>query len=279
MSTSQLKAVIGIVILVSLILMSAPASASYIELPTTHKYAKSWRIMVGNEVQGVRRTMMESPKREVFRSTTRVLFTDVPETHENFDAIKYVTRYGMMHGFAGGEFRPDQVMTRGEFTHVVADAIFSEDFIEDCFENISYPYPPEYALLFADLPKEGEEAERICAALMAGVVHGYHDQTFKKDELINFAEASKIVTRTYDVSFLPYRGSGIEWFKKYAVALADQNGIPVSIEKFDSHVTRAQAAEMLYRADAGITNLPSKSYADLMVQILRGIVRGVLSLW
>ena len=279
MNTSQLKVAIGIIILVSLIFMSAPASASYVELPKTHKYAESWRIMVGNDIQGVRRTMFQAPRRDVFQPSIRTLFTDVAEDHENFDAIKYVTQHGMMYGFAGGEFRPDQVMTRGEFVHIAADAIFSQDFIEECFENISYPYPPEYALLFADLPKEGEDTKRVCAALMAGVVHGYPDQTFKKDDPINFAEASKIISRTYDVSFLPYRGSGIEWFKKYAMSLADQNGIPVSVEKFDSLVTRAQAAEMLYRADAGITNLPSKSYADLMVTILRGIVRGVLELW
>ena len=185
----------------------------------------------------------------------------------------------MMYGFSGGEFKPDQVMTRGEFVHIVADGIFSESFIEECFENISYPYPPEYALLFADLPKEGEDTKRVCAAQMAGVVHGYPDQTFKKDDPINFAEASKVITRTYDVSFLPYRGSGNEWFKKYALSLAEDNGIPVSIEKFDSEVTRAEAAELLYRADAGVTNLPSKSYADLMVRVLRGIVRGIMSLW
>lgn len=253
--------------------------AVYTRLPVEHRYAETWPIMVkGSELKGVDRSPFTtefdqnpvSQEREIrrmndlFRLSMPALFSDVPENHPNFEAIKYVASQGILNGVTAKEFKPEQLITRGEFTTAVTDRVFSEWYIEECFKNISFPYSPDYALLFKDMAKEGEDAKRICAALMAGVVHGYDDGMFRKDQPINFAEASKILTRTYDVSFLPFRGEGSEWFRLYAESLADQDAIPVSVAKFDSRITRGEAAEMIYRIDAGITDRPSKTYKQLM---------------
>jgi hypothetical protein len=192
-------------------------------------------------------------------------YSDVPSDHPSLEAIEYVSYYGLMQGQRGGTFDPSGSVTRGEFTTSVADRMFSYDFIEDCFANISFPYGTEYDLIFKDVPKEGEEARHICAALMSGVIHGYPDETFKKDQSIVFAEAAKILTRTYDVSFLPHRGYGNEWFQLYVSYLAERAGIPLSIGKFDQAITRAEAAELLFRMDADVTSKPSRSYRELAV--------------
>ncbi len=264
-------------LVLGLLLVPEMSFAVYTRLPVEHHYAETWPVMIkGSELKGVKRDLMNdgsnraTQEREIrrvqdfFEFPMPALFSDVPETHPNFEAIKYVASQGILGAVTGREFKPDQLMTRGELTRAVTDRVFSEWYIEECFKNISFPSSPDYALLFKDMAKEGEDAKRICAALMAGVVHGYDDGMFRKDQPINFAEASKILTRTYDVSFLPYRGEGVEWFKLYVMSLVENAGIPLSIRKFDSAVTRAEAAEMIYRIDAGITNRPSKTYKQLM---------------
>lgn len=266
-------------LVLGLLLAPEMSFAVYTRLPVEHRYAETWPIMVKvSELKGVDRSPFsmeinrspETQMREIrkmndlFRFSTPALFSDVPETHPNFEAIKYVASQGILNGVTATEFKPYQLITRGEFTAAVTDRVFSEWYIEECFKNISFPYSSDYALLFKDMAKEGEDAKRICAALMAGAVHGYDDGTFRKDIPINFAEASKILTRTYDVSFLPHRGEGVEWFKLYVTGLVENAGVPLSIRKFDSAVTRGEAAEMIYRIDAGITNLPSKTYKELM---------------
>lgn len=261
--------------LLSLVVFLLPQTgfAVYTRLPVEHHYADIWPVMIkGSELRGVSRTPLTREPvmrqiridRDLFRLSVPALFSDVPETHPNFEAIRYVASQGILSGITAKEFKPEQLITRGEFTAAVTNRVFSEWYIGECFANISFPYTPDYSLLFKDMAKEGEDAKRICAALMAGVVHGYDDGMFRKDQPINFAEASKILTRTYDVSFLPFRGEGNEWFRLYAESLADQDAIPLSVAKFDSRITRGEAAEMIYRIDAGITDRPSKTYKQLM---------------
>ncbi len=249
----------------SVSLFISQAEATFVRMePGTGKggiYVRGSRILSPeNPIRYVRPERPSMPMQ-----TDERLFTDVSEQHPNFDAIAYVAGLGMIPGISATQFAPNELITRAEFTKAIASRMFTPGFIENCFTNISHPYPPEYALLFKDTAKEGEEAKYVCAALMAGVVHGYDDGMFRMEDPINFAEAAKILTRTYDVSFLPYRGEGNEWFKLYAMGLSINGGIPDTIEKFDSLITRAEAAEMIYRIDAGVTNRPRKSYADLMV--------------
>ncbi|HLC75527.1 MAG TPA: S-layer homology domain-containing protein [Candidatus Peribacterales bacterium] len=266
-----------LILTLSILVPKVAFAVPYVELPTDHQYAKLWRIMVTGDQVGASRRMGQTVLRPANRGTSltpasKGFFGDVAEDHPNYAAILYMVQQGMMDLMSGRMFKPLEPITRGQFTAIVANRVFSDEFIEGCFENISFPYPSEYSLLFDDMPKEGEDAKRVCAALMAGVVHGYDNTTFRPDQIINFAEAAKITTRAYDVSFLPYRGEGKEWFKLYVTSLAENGGIPLSIKKFDSQVTRAEAAEILYRADAGITNLPSRSYKDLMVDLGKNVV-------
>jgi len=261
----------------SFLLPQAAFAEPFVELPSDHQYAKIWRIMVTGSQAGVRRTIGGQERtvpasRNSISPVNEGYFADVSEDHAQYNAILYMVQQGMMEMSAGRMFHPNTLITRAQFTAIIADRVSSENYIQNCFENISFPFPPEYALLFNDLPKEGEDAKRVCAALMAGVVHGYDDRNFRPMQIMNFAEAAKITTRAYDVSFLPYRGEGKEWFKLYVTNLAENGGIPLSIKKFDSEVTRAEAAEILYRADAGLTHFPSKSYTDLMVDLGQNVV-------
>jgi len=250
-------------LLLTLLLVPQVSLAVYTRLPEDHHYAKAWRIMVTGDRIGPGRNLGQVPET---RTPTPLPsdgspFADVPENHPNYAAIRYVVEQGMMDLSAGRMFRPNDMVSRSDFTGIVAGRVFTPEFIDGCFEEVSLD---DSSLLFPDVTRQGEEAKRLCAALVAGVVHGYPDKNFRPGKAINFVEAAKIVSRAYEVSFLSHADSGLEWFKLYVTNLADRAGIPLSIFGFDSSITRAEAAEILYRADAEITNRPSKEYNDLM---------------
>ncbi|MFH0770375.1 MAG: S-layer homology domain-containing protein [Candidatus Peregrinibacteria bacterium] len=182
-------------------------------------------------------------------------FPDIPSNHENFDAISYVQKENIVSGYPDGTYRPDKEINRAEFTKILVGSRFSQEQIIRCMLDHQ-----QEDVFFPDVLRTTWYGPYVCIAKAENIVQGYPDGTFKPEGNINFAEAAKIVTKTFfETQQDP--GAGV-WFASYVQELSNRKSIPLSIRKFDSLVRRGEMAEIIYRLKTSAEK-PSQTYEQL----------------
>ncbi len=194
-------------------------------------------------------------------------FSDVPASHQNYDAVVYVQEEGIISGYPNGTYKPDNRINRAEFTKIVIGALADKKDIDACPGLESIYYRP-----FSDVPKNVWYDKYVCQARNTGVVGGYPNGTFGPDKEINFAEAATVLFRAFyenqyfakfsvDPSLATV--SDDVWYEKSVRQLGIANAIPFSITDYWQSITRGEMAEMIYRLKAGVTTKPSQNFDTL----------------
>lgn len=155
-------------------------------------------------------------------------FTDV-YSHAYKTAIEYLKDNSIISGYSDGTYKPDYAINRAEFMKIIMEAKFSSDIgnAGNCFHDVSSAWYAPY----------------ICAAKNKGIVGGYSDGYFRPAQSINFAEAAKILSEIYGLEITP----GNQWYEGYVKALQSDNYIPVTINRLDKPISRAEMAELIWR--------------------------------
>ncbi|HID92069.1 TPA: S-layer homology domain-containing protein [Candidatus Gracilibacteria bacterium] len=159
------------------------------------------------------------------------LFYDVASADLNFAGIKYVKKNGLVDGYDDGSYKPEKKITRAEFTKIILLAKYSTAEISRTRHfNISDVHADDWHYDYVNFAKQ------------QGVVNGYDDGSFRPNDQISFAEASKILVNT----LIGYReiGYGEKWWLPFTQALIDRN-----VKQFDlSYVlTRGDMATLIYQ--------------------------------
>lgn len=107
-------------------------------------------------------------------------FNDVDGRAWYGDAVGYAVRKGIVSGYPDGSFRPNQAITRAEFSSIASR-----------FAQLTL----EKNLFFTDLPPShwGYKAVRLAAS--NGWIFGYPDNTFRPERAITRAEVTSITNR------------------------------------------------------------------------------------
>lgn len=174
---------------------------------------------------------------------TDALYTDVATDHPFINAIRYLTNHNIIRGNPDHTFQPDRVMNRAEFTKMIIEAqypINPSDFAQNCF---------------TDVKKDAWYAGYVCFAKKNNILQGYEDGSFKPEAPVNLAEASKILTRAFQIPL--DETSGKAWFNTYVKTLQAEKYIPVSFIIPAQQIRRGDAAEMLWRILEEVHTLPS----------------------
>ncbi len=177
-------------------------------------------------------------------------FDDVIKENTSFQAIEYLKQQGIIKGYDDKTFKPDNTINRAEFLKIVVGSIMKDPQGKDCFVDV----------------KDEWFAKYVCAAKEKKIIEGYSDGTFKPGQNINFAEASKIVAK----SFALKEGENSKndpWFRKYVQPLEEKMAIPVSIDYPEKKMTRSEMAEMAWRLKLNIASKPSKKFNDLIAAV------------
>ncbi|RVU54140.1 S-layer homology domain-containing protein [Anaerosphaera multitolerans] len=111
-------------------------------------------------------------------ATTKTSYTDVKAGSWYEDYINYVSEVGLMEGYEDGSFKPEQNITRGEFTTVVSR-----------YKELTGGEAP-----FKDIVGHWSE-ESIKSVYTKGWISGYEDGSFKPDKYISRAEVTSIVNK------------------------------------------------------------------------------------
>jgi Leucine-rich repeat (LRR) protein len=197
-------------------------------------------------------------------------FTDVNNPHPNFDAMEYLYENRIVDGYPDGSFHPERPVNRAEFAKIVIGSSYEPHDIETCMQSRQE--------LFPDTPSNAWYAKYICLALRDGVVSGYPNGSFRPSQSINFAEAAKVLTNTFNLqsanNSLSSSSESLQfgqaftqlqkpWYEPFVTSLSAKHAIPSSISAFNASVTRGEMAEMIYRLHLKNDTALSLDYATL----------------
>jgi LPXTG-site transpeptidase (sortase) family protein len=175
-------------------------------------------------------------------------FSDVSFTHPNYEAINYLQVQNIVSGYPGDGFRPDNPINRAEFTKIITEAYYKgQAGGSNCFPDVGTEWFAKY----------------VCFTKTLNFISGYPDGSFKPANNINFAEIAKILVNVKGITVTP---DPVTWYKPYVEKLAGLNAVPASISGFGQKVTRGEMAEMVYRLRTDVTDKPSKTYEELVIE-------------
>jgi hypothetical protein len=166
-------------------------------------------------------------------SSNTYAYSDVPSNNEYYKGITFISDNNIVNGYSDGTYRPEKTLNRAELLKIVIEAKFSNEFEE--FNNKS---------CFKDTPRESWFTKYVCFAKSKKIIMGYSDNTFKPEKEVNFVEALKIVSKTFEI---PYKEETDPWYKGIVKTSSLNNAIPLDINSFDGGLTRGQMADMIAR--------------------------------
>lgn len=184
-------------------------------------------------------------------------FPDVPQASPYAAAIDYVAGAGIMTGNSD-RFRPDDTLSRAELLKILMSSKYPKEQLDECLQRFSGK-GLSFAF-FRDAPLDAWYAPHVCMAQKDGIIRGFSDGTFRPTEKVSFVEVAKIVGGVFNIRS---DNGGKEWFRPFVFGLQEVGAIPTSIKTFDSPVTRAEIAEIMYRLDNQITDRTSKTFDEL----------------
>lgn len=175
--------------------------------------------------------------------TAHADFIDVSIGHLHHEAINYVQSQGFVSGYPDGTFRPDQDISRAEFTKIIVGAAlnYSPDQDPSGFDIYALS-----GISFSDISSGEWYIPYLREAMSLNIINGYPDGTFKPSVKINFAEAAKIIVGAFKFE----TQSDPVWYKPFIEVLTNKNAIPEDITSPDQIITRGQMAEIIYRLHA-----------------------------
>lgn len=169
-------------------------------------------------------------------------FSDVSPTNTYKQALEKLYEDGVITGYEDGTYKINNRINRAEFVTLLMRASGKTLEGENCFPDV----------------KQEWFAPSVCTTQKLGFLEGYPDGSFKPEQYINMAEASKIITNVLDTLSAAPSSFEEEWFVPYIRSLELEKAIPTSLQSSDQWVNRGEMAEMVWRIRDDVTDKPSQ---------------------
>lgn len=137
-----------------------------------------------------------------FTNTAFAAFSDMPTDEIYATAINKLVDEKIINGYEDNTFRPENKITRAEFSKMIVTAANLSESAESNFIDVS---------------EDHWAKEYINNIYASGLVEGYDDGTFRPDNNITYAEISAVLIRTmgYDEKA---KETGLTWPDNYITA-------------------------------------------------------------
>ena len=171
-----------------------------------------------------------------FTVPTFAAFTDLPEDANSYEAVNVLNKLGVINGYDDGSFKPNNNVTRAEFTAMLLRTRGMGNVGSTSLENPPFPdvTTPDVSWAIAN----------IRTARELGIINGYDDGTFKPNNNVSYEEAVKMI-----VCALGYGEMGAEgafWYSKYLMTATSLGFLEGAGGAVATPATRATIASMLY---------------------------------
>lgn len=188
-------------------------------------------------------------------------FTDVPESHINFEAIEYLRQNNVIRGYQDGTFKPESRINRAEFLQLITNPfLLNTSRLNECVREEILGKDLE-TVFYKDVAPDDWFAAAVCLASVQKIVNGYPDGTFRPAREVSFVEAAKMIVNVF--AFSTVEEPGEAWFTPYVEQLSKKSAIPTTINAFGESITRGEMAEMIYRLKANVTTKQTRAAEGL----------------
>jgi len=170
-------------------------------------------------------------------------FSDIPSNHKNSTAIKYLKNNKIIDGYPDNSFKPENPINRAELMKILVEG------------KVGKPDVNEYKNCFKDITNQWY-APYVCYAKSAGWVDGYSDGKFRATQIVNKAEALKMLLNSQGLSIAdtisskPFNDvNTTDWYAKYVSKAKEINILEETGEVFNPNegMKRGGISENLYR--------------------------------
>jgi len=171
-------------------------------------------------------------------------FTDVKPTLDHYNPIMNLAGRGIVKGYSDGTYRPDNKLTRGQASKILALALKLDT------KNVKNPR-------FKDVDKTNGFYKYIAALENAGLISGFEDNTFKPNASMTRAHMAKAIDLGFKLegksTVNPFRDvSNSSWYAHHVKALVSNKvtkGKTATTFDPNSSITRAQMASFVVRTE------------------------------
>lgn len=184
--------------------------------------------------------------------TPSFYYPDVMIEDPYHKSIETLTDLSLLEGYEDGLFRPDKKVSRAEMLKLAYKANDMANIIAANLEGEKYDSANSYNELIKSY--SGEECfddisghwatDKICFGKSEGHIEGDEGTNlFNPERRVNLAETAKML----GLSSMEELVAGREWYAPYLESLQKKYAIPSSVLSADQEITRAEAAEIVYR--------------------------------
>ncbi|MDX9971142.1 MAG: S-layer homology domain-containing protein [Candidatus Gracilibacteria bacterium] len=193
------------------------------------------------------------------------VFEDVDSNSSYYNALSYLKEEGIVNGYEDNTFKPYNKINRAEFTKIIVESTTEDTDIDNCLAYYANQTNAP-AKIFSDVIAYFDETKSndwfvkyVCVAKNKNYINGYPDGSFKPSQYINFVEAAKIIIKSRGIPM----DETSTWYEVYVEQLDQGNAIPSTINSLGQDITRGEMAEMIFRLDNDIRDLPSNTFESL----------------
>lgn len=163
-------------------------------------------------------------------------YTDVQDSSFG-EAISVLTKLCVVAGDGDGTFRPEDPISRSEFTACVIRILG--------LENVARSLPGEQ--LFSDVPEDRWDIGYVTLACHLSLVQGNGDGTFEGESTVTLAQASKILVSALGYGLAAEEGGG---YPAGYLLQGQRHSLLLGLGTAgaETPLTRGQTAQMLYNA-------------------------------
>lgn len=152
-------------------------------------------------------------------------------------SVTALTNIGVLSGDGDGKFRPDDLLTRAEFSTMVSRVTGIDDMMSSDFPDESQ---------FSDIAHDHWAFESITFCSDNTFIDGYDDGTFRPNENISIAQAVKICLSAVGYNNIIEQDNDV-WYKPWIDTAYDYSLIDSKTDNPDRLISRQEAAELIYR--------------------------------
>lgn len=164
-------------------------------------------------------------------------YSDISSTDSYFNAVNLLSALDIINGYEDGTFKPNNKVTRAEFTKLVIEALGNNELREA-------EYSSGRDTKFSDVPGKHWASGYITSGVNNGLIDGMGDGTFAPDANVTYAQAMKILACSAGYSQLSEDAGGWpDGYLKYANEIGIGEGVK---ESNDTAITRGQVAQMIF---------------------------------
>ena len=161
-------------------------------------------------------------------------YWDVNENDSYYVAISKLSSLGIIDGYDDGSFKPENKLTRAEFTKLVVGLLGKNNEAEYQNGNTG----------FYDVKPTHWASGYINVGVMYGIIEGYDVYTFGPEDNVTYAQTVKMLVEAAGYGLEAMKNGG--WPSGY-IATGDSLGITDGVsEDYNTYISRGEAAILMY---------------------------------